>query len=165
MPEYLEATVDKFIFRVATDRLYRADGIWILAAEFQDATESQDAAVLPENGLVRIGLSDYLQQHSGDVAFVHPKTPGTKLAIGDICAEIETIKTTFDLISPLAGEIVEVNSALETTPEIINQDPYGQGWLAVIKAENFTFDRSNLLEPNQYFSLMRKQAEEELNAS
>ena len=149
----LETTVDKFIFRVATDRLYSADGIWILAAEPQ------------KNGLVRVGLTDYLQQRSGDVAFVHPKTPGTKLAAGDIFAEMETIKSTLDLISPLAGEIVEVNSALETTPEIINQDPYGKGWVAVIKAENWEIERSKLLEPQAYFSLMQTQAEEELNAS
>jgi glycine cleavage system H protein len=151
MPEFLEATVDKFIFRVATDRLYSAEGIWILAGEPH------------KNGLVRVGLSDYLQQRSGDVAFIHPKMPGTKLDTGDIFAEMETIKATLDLVSPIAGEIVEVNSALDATPEIINQDPYIKGWVAVIKAENWAAERSKLLEPQTYFSLMMSQAEEELN--
>jgi glycine cleavage system H protein len=153
MSEYLETTVDKFIFRVATDRLYSVHGIWILPLEPR------------KDGLVRVGLTDYLQQLSGDVAFVHPKLPGTKLATKDIFAEMETIKSILDLILPFAGEVMEVNSALKTTPEIINQDPYGKGWVAVIKAENWEMSRSKLLEPEQYFSLMQKQAEEELNAS
>ena len=102
---------------------------------------------LGKTDLVRVGLTDYLQQRNGDVAFVHPKAPGTKLAAGDDFAEMETIKATLDLLSPIAGEIVEVNSALETTPEIINQDPYGKGWVAVIKAENWEIDRTKLLEP------------------
>jgi glycine cleavage system H protein len=153
MPEYLEITVDKFIFRVATDRLYSADGVWVLLSQPQN------------NGQVRIGLTDYLQQRSGDVAFIHTKATGTKLAAGVAFAEMETIKTTLDLISPVAGEVVEVNPVLETTPEIINQDPYGKGWVAVIKADNWEVDRSKLLEPQQYLSLMQSQAEEELNAS
>lgn len=153
MSEYLETTVDKFIFRIATDRLYSAEGIWILPVEPK------------QDGLVKVGLSDYLQQRSGDVAFVHPKPPGTQLSPGDVFAEMETIKTTLDLVLPLAGEVVEVNSALESTPEVINQDPYGQGWVAVIKAEDFERNRSKLLEAALYFSLMQKQAEEELNAS
>jgi glycine cleavage system H protein len=111
MPEYLETTVDKFIFRVATDRLYSADGIWVLPLQPQN------------NGLVRVGLTDYLQQRSGDVAFVHPKAVATKLAKGECFADMETIKSTLDLLSPVAGEVVEVNSDLETTPELINQDP------------------------------------------
>jgi glycine cleavage system H protein len=151
MPEYLEATVDKFIFRVATDRLYSSHGIWILPLE--------------PPGFVRLGLTDYLQQLSGDVTFVHPRSPGTKLAAKDIVAEMETMKSILDLISPLAGEIVAVNSALETTPEIINQDPYEKGWVATIKAENWEIGTAKLLEPQAYFSLMRSQAEAELNAS
>jgi glycine cleavage system H protein len=153
MSEYLETTIDKFIFRVATDRLYSVHGIWILPLEPR------------KDGLVRVGLTDYLQQLSGDVAFVHPKPPGTKLATKDIFAEMETIKSTLDLISPIAGEFIDVNAALETTPEIINQDPYGKGWVAAIKAENWEQDSAKLLNPDAYLSLMQKQAEEELNAS
>ena len=64
MPEYLETTVDKFIFRVATDRLYSRDGVWVLEPA--------------EGGRVRLGLTDYLQQRNGDVAFVHLKPVGTR---------------------------------------------------------------------------------------
>ena len=150
MAEYLETTVDKFIFRVATDRLYNADGVWVLWVESQG------------NGYVRVGLTDYVQQHNGDVAFVHIKPVGTKLASGEEFAEIETIKATVSLHAPVAGELVEINSALDLTPEIINQDPYEKGWLAVIRAANWEADRGQLLDPQEYFSRMQSQAEEEL---
>jgi glycine cleavage system H protein len=150
MAEYLETTVDKFIFRVATDRLYNADGIWALWVESQ------------ATGNVRVGLTDYVQQHSGDVAFAHIKPIGTKLAVGEEFAEIETIKATVSFHAPVAGEIVEINSDLDLSPETINHDPYEKGWLAVIRATNWEADRGQLLDPQGYFSLMRSQAEEEL---
>lgn len=150
MPEYLEATVDKFIFRVATDRLYSADGVWAFWLESQ------------ENGRVRVGLTDYLQQLNGDVAFAHVKPVGTKLVAGDEIAEIETIKATVSLIAPVSGTLVEANGDLELSPELINQEPYGKGWLAVIEVTNWETDRAGLLEPQAYLSAMRSQAEEEL---
>ena len=153
MPEYLETTVDKFIFRVATDRLYSKDGIWVLLEDSGKETR------------VRVGPTDYLQQRNGDVAFVHPKAPGTKLAAGDEFAEVETIKANLSLFSPVTGEIVEINSALEATPEMINQEPYGKGWVALINAADWKTDRDKLLGPQEYFTLMRSQAEEELRDS
>ena len=150
MAEYLETTVDKFIFRVATDRLYNAEGVWVLWVESH------------ENGRVRVGLTDYVQQHNGDLTFAHMKAAGTKLAAGEEFGEIETIKATVSLHAPVAGEIVEVNAALDLSPEIINQEPYEKGWLAVIRATNWEADRAQLLDPQGYFSLMRSQAEEEL---
>ncbi len=83
MPEYLETAVDKFIFRVATDRLYGRDGIWLLAAG---------------EGRVRLGVSDYFQQRAGDVAFVHFKPIGTTLAAGEELAELETVKANASLL-------------------------------------------------------------------
>ena len=153
MPEYLETTVDKFIFKVATDRLYTTEGVWILWVE-------------PEgNGRVRVGLTDYLQQHGGDLTFANVKPVGTRLTAGDEFAEIETIKTTLVVYSPVEGEIVEVNPALELTPELVNQEPYDGGWLAVIRAANWETDRARLLDPTAYLAVMKTQAEEELNKS
>jgi len=147
MTEFLETTVDKFTFRVATDRRYSKDGLWIR----------------PEEGgrLVRLGLSDFLQQSSGDVAFAEVKPAGTVLAAGDQVASIETIKVVLDLPSPVGGRITEVNPNMDVTPESINQDPYGEGWLAKIEAGDWETVRSGLLEPEAYFALMRRQAEEE----
>jgi glycine cleavage system H protein len=147
VPEYLETTIDKFVFRVARDRLYSAEGVWAQS----------------EDGRVRVGLTDYLQQRGGDVAFVHVKPVGTKVAGGDEFAELETIKANQSLFAPLAGTVVEVNSSLGTAPEVINEDPYGKGWLAVIEAVDWESERARLLDPQAYLSVMRSQAEEELN--
>ena len=145
MTEFLETTVDKFIFKVAADRSYSSEGLWAQA----------------DGNRIRIGLSDFLQQRSGDVAFADVKPEGTVLTAGDEVATIETIKVNISLTSPVNGKIVEINPAMETTPEAINQDPYGEGWLAVIEAANWEADKAALLDPQAYFTLMRGQAEEE----
>ncbi len=145
MTEYLEMTVDKFIFKVATDRYYSSEGLWAKV----------------DGNLVRIGLSDFLQQRSGDVAFAEVNKLGTTVNIGDEVATIETIKVNISLTSPVRGKVVEVNPAMARAPEAINQDPYGEGWLAVIEASDWEADRTALLDPLAYFTLMRGQAEEE----
>lgn len=145
MPDYLETTVDKFIFRVATDRLYSPDGAWALA----------------DGDRIRIGLTDFLQQLNGDVAFAEVKPEGTAVAAGDEVATIETIKANVEVPSPVTGTVIEVNPAMELSPEAINQDPYGQGWLAVIEASDWPVDRGALLDPQAYYELMKAQAEEE----
>ncbi len=148
MPKYLETTADKFTFRVATDRLYTAQGVWVLPEE--------------DGKRVRVGLADYLQQHSGDVAFANAKPVGTALKAGAIFAEIETIKAMVELQAPVSGRIVEVNGALNMTPEAINQSPYEAGWLAVMEPSAWEAERSNLLGPAAYFPLMQKQVQEDL---
>ncbi|MFZ0911728.1 MAG: glycine cleavage system protein H [Candidatus Korobacteraceae bacterium] len=150
MPEYLETTADKFTFKVARDRLYTQDGVWILPVES------------PEGVKVRVGLTDYLQQHSGDAAFANLKPIGTPLNVGDEFAEIETIKVNVSLPSPVAGAIVQVNKALEMCPELVNQDPYDKGWLVLVKPTDWDTTSAGLLDPNAYFDLMRSQVDEEL---
>lgn len=152
MQEYLEATIDKFTFRVATDRVYAADGVWVLPLAGEGATR------------VRVGLGDFLQQRSGDIAFVSTRPAGTVLAAGDELAEVETIKVNVSLTSPVGGTVVELNPALGLSPELVNQDPYGKGWLAVVEVGNWEGDRAKLLDPPAYFSLMREQAEQEAKA-
>jgi glycine cleavage system H protein len=145
MTEYLETTLDKFIFKVATDRLYNGEGVWAKAAGTR----------------VSIGLSDFLQQRSGDVAFAEVKPVATELAFGDEIAVIETIKVNIALSSPVTGKIVAVNPDMELSPEVINQDPYEKGWLAVIEASNWVADQARLLDPPAYFAKMKREAEEE----
>jgi glycine cleavage system H protein len=145
MPEYLEIAVDKFIFRVAADRVYSREGLWALA----------------EDRRVRIGLSDYLQQRSGDIAFAEVKPIGATLSAGDELATIETIKVNVVLPSPVTGRVVEVNLSMASAPEMVNQDPYGQGWLAVIEAEAWDRDQAKLLGPEAYLKVMQREAEEE----
>ena len=146
MSEVLEFTIDKFTFKIPTDRYYHREGVWALAA----------------GDRVRIGLSDFLQQSSGDVAFAEVEPEGTDLAFGDEMATIETMKTDVVLPAPAGGTVVEVNPAMETAPEMINQDPYGEGWLAVIEAGDWESDRDRLLDPQAYLALVKELAEEEM---
>ncbi len=153
MPEYLEHTADKFTFRVATDRLYTREGFWVLPMQSGGP------------GRVRVGLTDFMQQHSGDMAFVSVKALGTTLAAGDDLLEIETVKVTLSLPAPVGGTVVEVNEALQLTPEVVNQDPYGEGWLAVIETASWESDRARLLDPSGYLAHMRREVERELARS
>ncbi|HEX9155250.1 MAG TPA: glycine cleavage system protein H [Nitrospira sp.] len=113
---------------------------------------------------VRIGITDFLQQHSGDVAFVNVKPQGTNLKAGEEFADMETMKITLGLPSPITGAIVEINPALELTLEVVNQDPYGEGWMAVIEAADWEADRAKLLDAPAYLDVMKAQAEKELES-
>jgi glycine cleavage system H protein len=150
MCEFLETIVDKFIFRVAADCLYSREGIWV---------RKTDA-----NGRVQLGVTDYLQQRSGDVAFIHVKSVGTTFMAGDEFAEMETIKANASLFLPIAGTLREVNKSLEIFPETINQDPYGKGWIVALEAADWEKDAANLLDPQQYLALIRAEAAEEIAA-
>jgi glycine cleavage system H protein len=99
------------------------------------------------------------------MAFVSPKPVGTKLAPGDEFAAFETVKTNVSLYTPVAGPVVEVNTALAGTPEVVNQDPYERGWLAVIETTDWDEDRTKLLDPHAYLTVMRAQIERELERS
>ena len=113
---------------------------------------------------VRIGVTDFFQQHNGDVAFANVKAAGVNLHAEDELAEMETMKVTVDLPSPVAGIIVAVNKALEITPEVVNQDPYEKGWLGVIEVNDWEADRAKLLDAPAYLAVMYAQAEEELKS-
>lgn len=145
MPEYLETIVDKFIFRVANDRLYTSEGLWVKA----------------EADKVRVGMTDFLQQRSGDVAFVEIKPEGASVVAGDELIVIETIKVDIYLSSPVSGTVIEINPAMQDSPEVINQDPYGEGWIVRIEASNLESDMDQLMNPESYFSFMNSQAVEE----
>ncbi len=151
MPEYLQTTIDKFTFRVAKDRFYASDGVWILPVNSPTTR-------------VRIGVTDFFQQHNGDVAFVNVKSNGTSLATGAEFTEIETMKVNISVQSPIAGVIRVTNPALELTPEIMNKDPYGEGWIIEVDASNWEEDRAKLLDAAKYLSVMQSQAEEELKS-
>jgi glycine cleavage system H protein len=151
MPEYLQTTADKFTFRVATDRLYTAEGVWVLPTG--------------DGKRVRVGLADYPQQHNGDVAFANVKAAGTALKAGEALGEIETIKAMVDVHAPVSGKVAEVNGALNLSPELINQDPYDKGWLAVMETGAWEAERPKLLEPAAYFAVMQKQVQEDLKGA
>jgi len=146
MVEYLEFQIGKFIFKVATDRLYSDEGMWVKIGKRH----------------VEVGITDYLQQRNGDVAFAEVKPTGTLVKLGDELVVIETIKVNISLSSPVSGKVVEVNSSMETSPEVINQDPYGAGWLVKIDLGGGDDGLMNLLSPQEYLEKTRHEAEQEV---
>ena len=100
---------------------------------------------------VRVGITDYAQDALGDVVFVELPEVGTRVEAGQAIAEVESTKSVSDIFAPLSGTIVEVNAELADTPERLNEDPYGEGWLFVIEPSGETPD---LLDAEAYRGLI-----------
>ena len=88
------------------------------------------------DGSVEIGITDHAQQALGDLVFVEVPEAGRELQAGDACAVVESVKAASDVYSPLAGTVVDGNAELGSAPELINQDPYGKGWMLRLKPAN-----------------------------
>jgi glycine cleavage system H protein len=99
--------------------------------------------------LAVIGVSDYAQKHLSDVMWVELPAPGTVLAEGDVLSEVESIKASGEVYAPVAGEVVEVNAALASTPDLINRDPYGEAWLAKVRPADAA-DLEDLMDVQAY---------------
>ena len=84
-------------------------------------------------GTIEIGITDHAQQSLGDLVFVEVPEAGRRLAAGDTCAVVESVKAASDVYSPIAGEVAAGNPALAAQPELINKDPYGEGWILRLK--------------------------------
>ncbi|WP_067932347.1 glycine cleavage system protein GcvH [Alicyclobacillus kakegawensis] len=102
-----------------------------------------------EGDLARIGITDFAQDQLGDIVFVDLPSPGGRLTQGQSFGTVESAKTVSDLIAPVSGEIVEVNSALDDDPETVNHDPYGDGWMVVVKLTD-TGELDSLLSADGY---------------
>ena len=88
------------------------------------------------DGVVRIGISAFAQDALGDVVYVSLPTVGDAVAAGDACGEVESTKSVSDLYAPLAGEVTAINEQLDATPELVNNDPYGDGWMYELKVSD-----------------------------
>jgi glycine cleavage system H protein len=97
---------------------------------------SHEWASLEDNNLVRMGISDFAQDALGDVVYVDVPEVGAVVVAGEPCSEVESTKSVSDVNAPVSGTIVAVNEALDTKPELVNTDPYGEGWFAVIEASD-----------------------------
>lgn len=86
-----------------------------------------------EDGRVRVGITDFAQDNLGDVVYVQIPDIGAAVEVGSTFSEVESTKSVSDIYSPVVGTVVEVNTALEAQPELLNSDPYGEGWIAVIE--------------------------------
>ena len=107
-----------------------------------------------ENGVATVGITDHAQDELGDVVFVELPETGATLAPGDSFGAVESVKAVSDLYSPVGGEVVEVNSALEDNPEKINEDPYGEGWILKLQIS----DEGDLLSAEDYEKLLEEES-------
>lgn len=110
---------------------------------------------LEQGGRVRVGITDYAQEQLGDVVFVGLPEAGATVEAGKPLGEVESTKSVSDVYSPVGGKVVEKNEAVEETPEKINQDPYGDGWLVVIEPDSTPGD---LLDAAGYRSYLEEES-------
>ena len=89
-----------------------------------------------EGDAIRVGITHYAQDSLGDIVYVDLPAPGTQVASGQAFGEVESTKSVSDIYSPITGSITERNPRLEESPEIVNQDPYGEGWMVLISPTN-----------------------------
>ena len=125
---------------VLTDRLYTETDEWIKVTD--------DIAV--------IGITDYAQKKLKDIVGIELPEVGKKVKKGEAIGVIESIKATADVYAPISGEVVEVNEKLLDSPELINNDPYGDGWIVKIKIEDKS-ELDKLLKPQEYANKIEKE--------
>lgn len=102
-----------------------------------------------DDATVTVGITDHAQARLGDLVFVEAPEVGTSFGAGDAAAVVESVKAASDVYSPVAGEVVEANEALSENPELINNDPFGEGWIFRLKIEN-PEALDELLTPDDY---------------
>lgn len=102
-----------------------------------------------EGDVVTLGISDYAQDALNDIVYVEFKEVGDTIAAGDSFGSIESVKAASDVYSPVGGEVIEINSALEDEPELVNADPYGKGWMVKLRV-NGAVDTSSLMDTAKY---------------
>jgi glycine cleavage system H protein len=114
--------------------------------------DSHEWALLEADGNIRVGITDHAQELLGDLVFVELPEVGQAVDKGDECSVVESVKAASDIYSPVTGEIVAVNGELEDGPEAINESPYEDGWIFVIKPED-TSELDDLLDADGYQNL------------
>ncbi len=110
-----------------------------------------------EGGVGTIGITDYAQKELGDVVFVELPQVGAELEQGDELGSIESVKAVSELFSPVSGEVVEVNEALTEKPELVNTDPYGDGWMIRVKLAT-PDEVDELMDAEEYEEYIEKEA-------
>jgi glycine cleavage system H protein len=100
-----------------------------------------------------IGITEFAQKELGDIVFIEVETEGETLEVGEAFGTIEAVKTVSDMFMPVSGEVLEFNAELESNPEIVNKDPYGEGWIVKVKISD-PADLDDLLEAEEYKELI-----------
>lgn len=112
--------------------------------------------VREEGDTAVVGITDHAQEQLGDVVFVELPEPGTTLGAGESLGVVESVKAVSDLYAPVAGEVVEVNEALVEDPELLNQDPYGDGWILKMRVSG---GEEDLLSSEEYGKVVQEETE------
>jgi len=141
--EYATVTHDKFVFRIPRQGfLFNENHCWAQVAGTR----------------ARVGISDYMQQELGDLTFCELPQVGAEIGQFEAAGSVESVKAVSDIISPVSGRVVAVNTAVTESPEIINEDPYGRGWVAELELRDLENERALLLDGEAYLALVRQKA-------
>ena len=121
-------------------------------------TEEHEWAKVQEDGTVLVGVTDYAQKQLHEIVYVELPEVGSEADYMGVIGAVESVKAVSDMNSPVGGEVVEVNEVLEDSPELINEDPYGEGWIAKIRPSDLEGDLLNLMDAGKYGEYVAKQA-------
>lgn len=124
---------------------YSSEHEWVRTQDGGDATDGVTVA--------RVGITDYAQNSLGDIVFVQMPEPGTTVELGDAIGEVESTKSVSEIFAPLGGTVVARNDALDSAPELVNSDPYGDGWMIEIELSD-PAQVEDLLDGNAYAELI-----------
>jgi glycine cleavage system H protein len=119
-------------------------------------TSSHEWAQLLEDGTIRVGITDYAQEQLGDMVYVQPPEVERTYEAGEECAVVESVKSASDIFCPVLGKVLAVNELLVETPELINQDPYGDGWIFKLEPADPS-ELDDLLDADAYTELAENQ--------
>lgn len=112
-------------------------------------TKEHEWVKLVDESTLIVGVTDFAQSSLGDIVYVEVDTVGDTIESEEVFGTIEAVKTVSDLFQPITGEIIEFNENLDNNPELVNSDPYGEGWIIKVNAEN-GFSKENLLTAEEY---------------
>ena len=107
-----------------------------------------------EGDIAYVGITDFAQGELGDIVYVEIETLNEEIEMGDVFGTVEAVKTVSDLFMPISGEVIELNEKLESEPELVNIDPYGDGWMVKIKIDNIS-QLDELLDLDGYESITK----------
>ena len=127
---------------IPADLRYSGDHVW--------------ARVLDDSSTVRVGVTDFAQQSLGDVVDVTPPRLAETVKAGEPCGEIESTKSANDLVAPVSGTVRARHEALEDSPDLVNSDPYGEGWIFEVETDPTTLDKqlAALIDPRAYAAMV-----------
>lgn len=143
--DFITVTYDKFIFKIPAEGfLFNENDCWVRVI----------------GNRARVGVSDFVQQNMTDITYFEPAEVGKEIEQFDEVGSLESGKSMMDVLSPATGRIVAVNTELVDSPELVNEDPYGRGWIAEIELGDFDSDKEILLDAEAYSRIVEKKAEE-----